>query len=669
MPHPDQHDNASPFGQNEVEQIQAELHELREELRQATTELNSLRQIRDRYRIIVENSPDAIIIHVGDEIRFINRAGTRFLGYTSPEEILGMSIFDFVHPDYSNVVQKRIEQIELEHEPTPPIIIKLIHHDTSHLFAEIWSGPVHFSGELASQTVVRDVTWQKQIEAAQKELRHKIETAKIEWESTADSIPDLICLIDNDGRILRANRTLETWQMAKVVDVRGEKIQLLLHPRISSSSEKFNLFWKRAWQKVHAGRTVKFEYYNEHMEKYINIRVRPIQRPLKWSSVEMAVVYIQDVTDNVKAREDLAAERERLAVTLRSIADGVVATDRDGKIMLFNRAAENLTGLTERQVRGKSLREILKVRQEESNEPYEFPVQRVVEANQMLELEEHLILTGNDGSTFIITSTIAPMCDQKGQNIGSVIAFQDVTETRRLERAKASFLNAISHELRTPLTAISGYTELLMGEELDEELKYYVEDIQKSVDKEIDLVEELFTIVQLESGTETYQMSDTNPYSFFTSILDNCHRFVETLVNERYNSSEFELKTHLSDDLKHVFINVDMYRIEKVIEILLSNAVKYSPPERLSISISAECNDNRVKVAVCDKGVGIPRSDLKNIFKPFYQIRKTEFDVSDGIGYGLAKVRRFLDVHGGSIDVESELGQGSCFKFSLPIVK
>ncbi len=146
-----------------------------------------------------------------------------------------------------------------------------------------------------------------------------------------------------------------------------------------------------------------------------------------------------------------------------------------------------------------------------------------------------------------------------------------------------------------------------------------------------------------------------------------------------YHVSLCSAWTSISQELKSVSVSVDPERMQQVIENLLSNAVKYSPPDRLAISFSIDIHGlsspgkpathKKVILVITDNGLGIPKAELENIFKPFYQVRHTDLDVSDGIGNGLAIVKRYAEAHGGCITVDSETGNGSMFVFSLPVIK
>ncbi|OQY28236.1 MAG: hypothetical protein B6244_07900 [Candidatus Cloacimonetes bacterium 4572_55] len=617
---------------------------------------------------LVEKSPENVFIHVDGVIKFSNQVGANLLGFSEPDNVIDKSFFDFLHPDFVELAKERIRVIINEDQSFQPIITKLKCRDGSQPYVEIWGGPITYFGEPASQIIVRDVVWKKDMREAPEINPDAILNAKEEWEITADSIPDLICTVDTNGTVYRANRTLEKWKLGRVHRVKGKKIQRVLHPRDSMSTHIFNKYWRKAKKRMGEGRRVSFEYYNDHLESHLLVRLRPLHRLMKWMPINSAVIIIEDISDSKKAQEALEEQSERLSVTLRSIADGVITTDATGKIVLINRVAEKMTGYSEKEAVGKPLDEALKLLDEEHRTPFVIPIKKVMSTGKSITHDRHFILVSKRNQEYVIKITVAPMRNNQNQIIGILFVFQDVTETRRLELSKAGFLNAISHELRTPLTSILGNTQLLQSLELGNDLEEFVDGIENSVSREIKLVDELFTIVQLESGTETYQLAQVDPYSLLLKIDQKIQILIEKLINERYKYDEYEYNSDISPKLGDIYIRVDPDRIHMVIENLVTNAIKYSPPDRVSISLSAYPEGENLVVSVADKGVGIPKPEFKNIFKPFYQVRKTKFAVSDGIGYGLAKVRRFIRVHGGKISVESTIDEGSVFTFTLPIV-
>jgi PAS domain S-box-containing protein len=155
-------------------------------------------------------------------------------------------------------------------------------------------------------------TGRKQAEEVLKELLGKIERAKQEWESTADSLPDLVCLVDDRGRIIRANRTVETWNLGRVVDVRGREFHELLHSGCADGSCYLDSFWKRAWEEASRGQPAQCEAYDDILKRYVLIRVQPWKNGEKGPANSFTVVIVRDITERKRAEEVLKEYSERL---------------------------------------------------------------------------------------------------------------------------------------------------------------------------------------------------------------------------------------------------------------------------------------------------------------------------------------------------------------------
>ncbi|RMH71795.1 MAG: PAS domain S-box protein [Gemmatimonadetes bacterium] len=497
-------------------------------------------------------------------------------------------------------------------------------------------------------------------------LLEKVENAKREWEVTVDVLSELICLINSDGEIQRANRTVERWQLGQVMTIKGQNLLELLHPEPDASKAAFEAFWKKGWQRLAKGQSARGEYFNTALQRHLSIHLLPLT---KENPLEPVAIVIKDVTEQRRAEEALASEREMLDVTLHSIGDGVITTDVDGRIALFNQIAEKLTGWKEYEALGRSLNEVFLIYDEDTREPCENPVQKTLKANTAISYPNHVILVSRDQKEYGILLSGSPLHNTKGEMMGVVITFQDVTEMRRLERSKFSFLNSISHELRTPLTSILGFSDLLLYNANPEDYQEYVNQIRKSAERQSNLVEALLTIVKLESDAEEYQLETVDAYPLLEEILVYGSEFIEIMLHERHPNRipSFNYHYTLPEELRPIKIRVDENRIQKVIENLLSNAVKYSSIENISIHVEVRLQDGYLEIHIQDQGRGIPPEEMEHIFKPFYQVRERRYDVSDGIGCGLTMVNRHVRAHGGHIRVESTVGEGSHFTIILPV--
>jgi two-component system, OmpR family, phosphate regulon sensor histidine kinase PhoR len=357
------------------------------------------------------------------------------------------------------------------------------------------------------------------------------------------------------------------------------------------------------------------------------------------SSSAVAEEQLREVVDN------LQRERSRLEAILGSMVEGVVAVDPLLRITFLNRAfagaMEVPTPLDPR-----------------------TPLVQVVRNNDLLEmfnavfnsgepLQKRLILSAGGARTFAVQVT--PLAG--GQNRGAIGMFYDITEIERLERIRKDFVANVSHELRTPLAAISGYAETLLEGALEdrENSRRFAEIILNKARQLTNIVSDLLVLSTLESG----KPPAPEPISLRESI-ESALRTVEPVARSRGINVIFKFAEDL-DVLGHEI------RLEQVFVNLLDNAIKFNRPEgEVYVDIAREAD--RAVVHVRDTGLGIPSRDLPRIFERFYRVDKARSRATGGTGLGLAIVKHAVEQMGGSVSVESRLGQGSVFTVALPPV-
>lgn len=342
-------------------------------------------------------------------------------------------------------------------------------------------------------------------------------------------------------------------------------------------------------------------------------------------------------------REVILQETAMSDAIIESIADGIIVTDSRERVILVNRAAEALVGLSRDAIVGKPLGDYLKELCGGSDRPPRGEIRCVNRA----------------GRERIYRLARSTMRDEKGRRLGRIVSLHDITAEKEVYKLKSEFVSNLSHELRTPLTTIKSYVSYMLEGKmgaLEEKLRNGLTFVNRSADRLIRLIDDLLDISRIETRLIEFEMK---PFSL-AEIIDNGVKELILLVEERHQT----LRRQLPDDLP--LIEGDQDRVTQVVINLLSNAIKYTP-EGGSIVIQAEEEDEQVHVKVSDNGVGIPPSALSKIFERFYQADPAlSRKVGGGSGLGLTISKEIIEGHGGKIWAESEDGQGSTFHFTLP---
>jgi len=366
-----------------------------------------------------------------------------------------------------------------------------------------------------------------------------------------------------------------------------------------------------------------------------------------------------------RSEEDLAAEKERLAVTLRSIADGFITIDNDGRVLMLNSIAERLTGWSQLDAAGRQLSEVFNILNENNRRKCAHALQRIVATGHAEGVDGATILVALDGTERMIESNAAPIRERSNRKVGAVIVFRDVTEKLRMEeeRQKADKLESlgvvaggIAHDFNNLLTAILGNISLAMvSGGLDENANERLKSAKKATHRAQELAQQLLTFAK--GGAPIKQ----------TASISQLLR--DTLSFTLHGSKVF-CDFQIPQDLWPV--EIDPGQISQVINNLAVNADQAMPAggtlkitgENVDLptgSVSLGLHAGRwVKISLKDQGIGIPTEYLKKIFDPYFTTKPK------GSGLGLATVYSIVKNHGGIIGVESEPGEGSSFTFCLP---
>lgn len=335
----------------------------------------------------------------------------------------------------------------------------------------------------------------------------------------------------------------------------------------------------------------------------------------------------------------LNQEKGYLETILKSIYEGIVVTDKNGEIVLFNDTFKLLFPKVEI---GKNSIEILR------DEKLVKGIEEVIKGKERLSIE--LVLSYPKERVFEVH-----LCGirHNTKTIGSIAVFYDITHLKRLERMRRDFVANVSHELRTPLTSIKGYAETLLYEEDIEKIKEFSSIILKHTDFLIKLTHDLIELSTIES--EGFRLKKEH-----ISLKELIEETVETF-RDKVQRKDIKIEVKIKDT-QTIWANEE--RARQVFNNLIDNALNYT--ESGKIEISAEEQGRFMIIKVSDTGIGIPKKDLTRIFERFYRVNKERSRASGSIGLGLSIVKHIVEAHDGEVWVESELGKGSTFFVKWP---
>jgi PAS domain S-box-containing protein len=282
------------------------IQEAQRELAERKRADEALQESERRFRSIAETASDAIIIFDSHEnIFFWNEAAKAMFGYL-PGEALGKLLTSIISKRFHEVIRGEMKRVISAGESDllgKAIEVTGVRKDGSEFPLELSLAVWKTKEETFFTAIAHDITERKRAEEALKQLLGKIERAKQEWESTADSLPELVCLVDDGGHIIRANRTVETWNLGQVVDVKGRGVHELLHPGCAGSSCYLDSFWKEAWEEAMQGQPAQCEAYDQVLKRHVFVRVQPWKDWGKGAALGSTVVVVRDITERKQAEE------------------------------------------------------------------------------------------------------------------------------------------------------------------------------------------------------------------------------------------------------------------------------------------------------------------------------------------------------------------------------
>jgi len=342
---------------------------------------------------------------------------------------------------------------------------------------------------------------------------------------------------------------------------------------------------------------------------------------------------------------EITDERDKLSVILKGMAEGVMVVNKDNFIILVNEALKDFLG-KDIAFEGKTPLEVLR------NTEFHEGLQSVLQGTPSFKME---LFTSTPRERVFEVNVVQIRSGKMVQ--GAIAVFHDITKLKRLERIRRDFVANVSHELRTPLTSIKGYAETLLEGAINDGHKadQFVQVILKHANRLSNIINDLLTLSKIETYEQRIPQKEIDP----KEVIDTSIQLVQKQATEK------RIQVKVGPLLENTMVIADRDLLGQAMVNLLDNAIKYTPAHG-TVTIFLEDLGKQVQVNIRDTGIGIPREDIDRVFERFYCVDKDRSRELGGTGLGLSIVKHIILAHSGRIWVESELGKGSTFSFTLP---
>ena len=649
---------------------------LPEEMAEGGRSGGKLQESEERLRGLIDTVVDGILL-IDDKgtVADINPAAERIFGYAAAE-VIGQNVrmlmpepYHSEHDGYIarflNTGEKRIIGIGRE--------VRGRRKDGAEFPMELAVGELQVGGVRMFNGIVRDITERKR---AEEELGKLALVAS--WTDNA------VVLTDPEGRIEWINEgftRLTEYELEEVVGRRpGDFLQ-------GPDTNPQTVAYMRDQLAREEGFNVELINYTKSGRRYwVQMEIQPIRdeegQLVRFMGIE------SDITERWLAEETLRNISTLQRAILNSANYTIIATDTEGMILTFNAAAEETLGYRRGEVVGKRTPEFIHDAEEIALRARELSAElgrevapgfEVLAAKARLrELDEReWTFVRKDGSRFPVLLSVTALRDDQERITGFLGIGSDITERKRAEeavlrardeaedasRAKSQFLANMSHELRTPLNAIIGYSEMLQEEAEDQGLEGYIIDLERihGAGKHLlSLINDILDLSKIEAGRMDLHIEEFA----VRELLDEVAATAKPLIEENKNI----LKAEIAEGVAEMV--ADQMKVRQIPFNLVSNAAKFTQEGRIEVRVSSESaeGNNWLRFEVEDNGIGMTPEQVEGLFQAFRQADPSTTRKYGGTGLGLAITRRFCELMGGEVGVESRPGEGSTFFIRLPVV-
>lgn len=359
------------------------------------------------------------------------------------------------------------------------------------------------------------------------------------------------------------------------------------------------------------------------------------------------------------SRRTLMIQNAQDEAILSGIGDAVFAINANKEIILFNNAAEKISGYTEKEAIGKPYSEVLKFALEKDGTPTTEFIDNALKGTAG-EMNSQTLIIRKDGSTLPVADSAAPIWTTNKEIQGVVVVFRDVTKEHQLAKLKDEFVSLASHELRTPMTAIKGFISMILDGDfgtVPQKLQEPIAVIGESANRLIHLVNDMLNVSRIEAGRLKFNLVNVTPGNLVTEVVNS----LQPIAKEKNLTLTTEIS--ISEDIS---IQADIDKFKQVLHNLIGNSLKFT--DKGGITVKVIVQKEMVEFQVIDTGVGIAPADQEKLFNKFQQVSSSQAGKPAGTGLGLYLSKELVQRQGGEMWISnSEVGKGSTFSFTLPL--
>jgi len=611
----------------------------------------ALQESENRYKQLFNNSPAVTLLIDPVNYRIVdaNEPACAYYGYMY-EEITAKKITDI--SIYFRERNREIsQQIFSEKKGYFYSCHKLAGGEIRHV--EMYINTINIKGKELLFTNVYDVTASKKTE---RELTESEEKFKQVVELSIDGI----IIGANSGKVVDCNEA--------ACRIFGYDKEEMLELNVSDILRED---FRRGISKIINGKAV---IENKTIES-INRRkdgtfftAEIATRTFKLGDEERLIVYVRDITERKKAERDLKSSEENFRALVNNTLDGIIILNFEGEVIAANAAVGKMFNVPLEKIKSTSIAKYLA--------PESVPIAIKDQINVLNDQGGYLSIykaISSTGEPFWIEGLGTKIIYQNQP--ANIVVIRDITVRKKAEealinaktaaevanRTKSEFLTNMSHELKTPLNSIIGFSDLLKEEiagPLNEKQSRYVQFISSSGKNLLNIINDILDLSKAEAGEDDLHMEE---FSADESIKKVISMVLPQIL-------EKDIKLNYQSENRKLWIAADEGKFRQIMENLLSNAIKFTPAGG-SIDVTLKQEDTLVTIEVKDTGIGIPEDSLEKIFKPFIQIESSLSRNFEGTGLGLTLVKKYVEMHGGNIYVESKISEGSAFRFELPLTR